>query len=84
MVMKVGWINVSSTFWSNVSYRALPQVWGTPSMSTPTLLASSTPLSASPTQAMKSAPVTFFTASAMVTRCQLGVRSISWPSHWTW
>lgn len=30
---------------------------------------------ASPMQAIKSAPVTFFTASAMVTRFQLGVRS---------
>ena len=75
MVIKVGWISVSSTFWSKVSYRALPQVWGTPSISTPTLLASSTPRSASPMQAIKSAPVTFFTASAMVTRFQLGVRS---------
>ena len=26
MVMKVGWISFSSTFWSKHSYRALPQV----------------------------------------------------------
>ena len=82
--MNVGWMRVDSTFWSNVSYRALPQVWATPSMSTPTLFASATPASASPSMAMKSAPVTFLTASAMVTRFHEGVRSIWWPSHSIW
>lgn len=64
-------------FAANIYGRAA--VPDTPSISTPTLRASSTPRSASPMQAIKSAPVTFFTASAMVTRCQLGVRSMSWP-----
>ena len=84
MVMKVGWISFSSTFWSKVSYRALPQVGSAVSgSSTPMDLAAAT-ASASPLMAMKSMPVYCFTASAMVIRGQPGVRSICSPCHSTW